>query len=79
MAATLDRNFSNNPGGLCLLSPAKFTFFLLALSIPCEGLAKDGAPFGVFGFFCHFVCNLDFENVLGISTFLQHRAISTAL
>lgn len=31
-------------------------------------LARDGAPYGVFGFLCHFEGNLDFENVLGIST-----------
>lgn len=56
--------------------------FFFALGIPCEGFSEGRRSFWRFGFFCHFECNLDFENVLGISTtfaILSHRCRSSGV
>ena len=59
-----------------------FFFFFFAFGIPCEGFSEGRHSFWRFGFLCHFECNLDFENVLGISTtfaILSHRYRSSGV
>ena len=72
---------SSDPAGLIIISrelerEAEDSFHLFChcnlfpcfWAFPARVLARDGAPFGVFGFLYRFEGNLEFKNVLGIST-----------